>query len=136
MVVDAELEELRKARMVKLMNTTTENTEKPAGVTVPVTDASFEQFVADNKLVLVDAWAPWCGPCRMVGPVLDQIAAEQAGNVTIGKLNVDENRAVSMKFKIMSIPTMLVFKDGTLVDSMVGALPKPQIEAVLKKHMN
>ena len=122
--------------MDELMNQTVENKQKPAGVTVQVTDASFEQFVADNKLVLVDAWAPWCGPCKMVGPVLDKIASEQAGKVTIGKLNVDENRAVSTKFRIMSIPTMLVFKDGTLVDSMVGALPKPQIEAVLKKHMD
>ena len=101
---------------------------------IEVTDDTFESTIADNKLVLVDFWAPWCGPCRMVAPVLDEIAGEHGDKVTIVKMNTDENQAVASKHGIMSIPTMMLFKDGEKIDQMVGALPKPQIMAKLQPH--
>ncbi len=91
------------------------------GSAIEVTDDTFESTITDNKLVLVDFWAPWCGPCRMVAPVLDEIAGEHGDKVTIAKVNTDENQAVASKHGIMSIPTMMLFKDGEKIDQMVGA---------------
>jgi thioredoxin 1 len=85
--------------------------------------------------VLVDAWAEWCGPCRMIAPVLDQLAAESSGRYKIAKLNVDENPRTSAQFGIRSIPTMLIFKNGKLVDQIVGAVPKPAIAARLAAQL-
>ena len=104
------------------------------GNVIEVTDDMFESTIADNKLVLVDFWAPWCGPCRIVAPVLDEIAGEHGDKVTIAKVNTDENQAVASKHGIMSIPTMMLFKNGEKIDQMVGALPKPQIMAKLEPH--
>ena len=94
-----------------------------------VTDQSFEQEVMQTKgrPVLVDCWAPWCGPCRMIAPTLDQLAAESQGRYRIAKLNVDENPQISASFRIASIPTLLIFKDGQLVDRIVGVQPKQAI---------
>jgi len=96
---------------------------------VTITDQTFEREVVQAKgtPVLVDCWAPWCGPCRMIGPILDQLAAESAGRYRIAKLNVDENPQTSARFKIASIPTMLIFKDGQLIDRLIGAQPKQVI---------
>ena len=97
-----------------------------------VTDASFAHDVvaaSSSKLVLVDAWAEWCGPCRMIAPVLDQLAAESNGRYKIAKLNVDENPLTASQFNIRSIPTMLIFRNGKLVDQIVGAQPKEAIAA-------
>ena len=104
------------------------------GKAIEVTGDTFESTIADNKLVLVDFWAPWCGPCRMVAPVLDEIAGEHGDKVTIAKVNTDENQVVASKHGIMSIPTMMLFKNGEKIDQMVGALPKPQIMAKLEPH--
>jgi thioredoxin 1 len=100
--------------------------------TVEVTDASFEEFVSKNKIAVIDCWAAWCGPCNMLSPIVEQLAGEYK-NITFGKLNVDENRKVPMKFGIMSIPTLLYFKDGKLSDKTLGALPKKMLEDRLKK---
>jgi len=96
---------------------------------VAVTDATFEEEVEKSSLpVLLDCWAPWCGPCRMVGPIIDQLAEELDGRIKVAKLNVDESTQTAVKFGIMSIPTMLIFKDGEVVDKLVGAQPKEAIE--------
>ena len=101
-------------------------------ITVPVTDESFTGIVEKGDgLVVVDFWAAWCGPCRMIAPVLEQLAAESGGRYKIAKLNVDENPRTSAQFQIRSIPTMLIFKDGQVVDQIVGAVPKQIIAARL-----
>lgn len=92
-----------------------------------VTDASFAtDVVASDKPVLLDFWAPWCGPCRMMGPVLEELATEYAG-ITVAKLNVDENPQTAMQFDVMSIPTLLVFSKGDVVKKIVGAMPKKRL---------
>lgn len=92
-----------------------------------VTDANFAEIIGDGKPVMVDFWATWCGPCRMIAPLVEELAAEYDGKVVIGKCNVDENQEVPMKYSIRNIPTLLFFKDGELVDRMVGAASKADI---------
>jgi len=113
--------------------------EGGAGVPVDVTDASFLTEVTQAAgVILVDGWAPWCAPCKMVAPILDELAATYAGTVKIAKLNVDENPVTASQYDIRSIPTMMLFREGKLVDRLVGALPKDEIErkllAVLKTN--
>jgi thioredoxin 1 len=88
-----------------------------------------------DKPVLVDFWAEWCGPCRMIAPVIDELAAEYEGKAKIAKLNVDENQQVSMRYGIRSIPTLLIFKNGQVVDQIIGAVPKGVIENKLKLQL-
>ncbi len=101
-----------------------------------LTDQNFEEEVLkSNQVVLVDFWAPWCGPCRIVGPIVEQIAQEYAGKAKVGKLNVDENLITSQKYGIMSIPSLLIFKNGEVVDQMIGAQPKEAITEKLDKAL-
>ena len=96
---------------------------------IDVTDRTFSEAVLnDPGAVLVDCWAPWCGPCRMVAPVLEQLAQEYTGKVKISKLNVDENPVTAANYAVQSIPTMLLFRNGKLINTLVGALPKNEIE--------
>ena len=99
---------------------------------IDVTDDSFDEFVSKNSVVVLDCWAAWCGPCRMLSPIIEELAS-QRDDVLFGKLNVDQNRHIPMKFGIMSIPTLLYFKDGRLVDRTLGVIPKEIIEARLEK---
>jgi thioredoxin 2 len=109
------------------------NDEKP----LIVTDTTFQREVLEaSRPVLLDAWAPWCGPCRMVGPIMEELAAEANGRYRIAKLNVDENPRTAAQFQIQSIPTMLIFKNGQLVERLVGAQPKPAIAARLLTHVS
>ncbi len=105
-----------------------------SGSVATVTDASFQQFTTQGGVVLVDFWAPWCGPCRRVGPVIEQLSGEMP-NVHFGKLNTDENQMTSVQNGVMSIPTIMVYKDGQKVDQIVGAYPKEHFVAALKKHL-
>jgi thioredoxin 1 len=98
-------------------------------------DATFDQDIQGATPVLVDFWAEWCGPCRMVAPVLEQIASEQGDKLKILKLNVDEHPAIAQRFRVMSIPTLMLFKDGRPVDQMVGFRPKPQLMERLRPHL-
>jgi thioredoxin 1 len=101
---------------------------------IELTDDNFDQEVLKSDLpVLVDFWATWCGPCRMVGPIVDELAKEYAGKLKVGKLNVDNNGKTSIKYGIMSIPSLLFFKKGQVVDQMVGAAPKSSFVEKLER---
>jgi len=138
-MLDKEIEQINQRKfdeMLRLQN------EMPAGrpggevgKPVELTDTNFEQQIRSHPVMVVDFWAPWCGPCRLVGPVMEEIASEMAGRVTVGKLNVDDNQRTAMKFGVQSIPTILVFKDGEVVDGMVGAAPKSMIEERIKPYV-
>ena len=93
-------------------------------MTTIATNATFDELLKDEKLVIVDFWAVWCGPCRMIAPILDQISEEMADKVTVVKCNVDDCEDVAMRYRIMNIPTLLFFKNGEMVDRTVGAMPK------------
>ena len=92
--------------------------------TIEITDANFEEVLKSEHPVLVDFWAEWCGPCKMIGPIVEELAGEYEGKAVIGKLDVDSNPEVTMKFGVRSIPTLLIFKDGQIVDKQIGAVPK------------
>jgi thioredoxin 1 len=94
------------------------------GKTVILTDANFDEIINSGKPVLVDFWAEWCGPCKMIGPVVEELAGDYDGRAVVAKLNVDENPQTTAKFGVRSIPTLLVFKGGQIVDKQVGAVPK------------
>jgi len=99
---------------------------------VHANDTNFQALVTENKKVVVDFWATWCGPCRMLAPIIEEIANENQGSLKVGKVDVDEQSELAMKFGIMSIPTLILFKDGKPVAQSLGYKPKAQIEAMFK----
>ena len=126
---DKELETIRKRKLEELKMSG--EISWPAGP-VDLNESELQDFVKKYPRAIVDCWAPWCGPCRMVGPIIDDLAKSFKGKVAFGKLNTDENQKMAMEFGIMSIPTLLFFKNGELVDKQVGAPPRPQLEAKIK----
>ena len=103
---------------------------------IDITDANFENEVLKSQIpVLLDFWASWCGPCKMIGPFIEQLASEYSGRIKVGKVNVDEAEAISSRHGIVSIPTLVVYKDGQIVNQAVGAFPKQNIEALFKDYL-
>jgi len=102
---------------------------------IEATDANFDELINSDKPVLVDFWAEWCGPCKMIGPVVEQLAGEYEGRAIIAKMDVDQNAQVPAKFGIRSIPTLMVFKNGQLIDKVIGAVPKNVLEQKLQAAM-
>jgi thioredoxin 1 len=100
-----------------------------------ITDADFEQVVNSGKPVFIDFWAPWCGPCRIIGPIVEELAPNYEGKAIIAKMNVDENQQVPMKFGVTSIPTLIMFKEGKMVDRAIGAMPKANLQAFIDKNL-
>jgi len=106
------------------------------GKAVEITDANFDELVNGDKLVLVDFWAEWCGPCKMIGPIVEELAGEFEGKAIIGKMNVDLNSVAPVKFGVRSIPTLLFFKNGEVVDKQVGAIPKSVLADKINAQLN
>lgn len=106
------------------------------GKAIELTDSNFDEIVASGKPVMVDFWAEWCGPCKMIGPVVEELAGDLEGKAVIGKLNVDYNPNISAKFGVRSIPTLLFFNNGELVDKQVGAVGKADLLKKLQPHVN
>jgi len=107
-----------------------------SGNILTLTDTDFESHVKAQPFVIVDFWAEWCGPCRVIAPVLEELAGEYGGRLVVGKVNVDENRQTAAKFGIRSIPTLLFFKAGSRVDQVIGAHPKGTIKAKIEQLLN
>ncbi len=131
---DMELEEIRKRKM-KELTTKIKKTKNPETVPVTIDDAHFNEMIQKHPVMLIDCWADWCGPCRMIAPSVDELARDYAGRVTVGKLNVDDNPQTAERFGIMSIPTLLIMKNAAEVDRIIGAVPKQVIEEKLKKYV-
>ena len=135
--VDDELKALRLKRIQELVggDSIIDNGPIYPSKPVPVTDATIQEFISGYPLSVVDCWAPWCGPCRSLAPVFASLARSYKGKIVFGKLNVDENPRSAQMYQTMSIPTLLIFKDGKPVDRIVGALPKQMIEQKLQAHL-
>ncbi len=135
---EMEIQRIKEKKLVEMMQkarTQLETAAKNDGRPILLSDASFSSEISKYPLMVVDFWAAWCGPCRMVAPIIEQLAKEYAGRVAFGKLNVDENPLTSGEFEVQSIPTLLIFRNGEAVDGIVGAVPKYQIESKIKAHL-
>jgi len=136
MAEDEELEEIRRRKLEELARKKKAKSDPvETGVPIEVTDATFNEVIKKSFLVVIDCWAPWCAPCRMVGPIIEELAKDYAGKILFGKLNVDVNQKVPMEHMIMSIPTLLIFKNGQLVDRLVGVMPKKILEPKITKYL-
>ena len=129
-----ELERIRARKMAEL-KTKMKEVKSSGNAPITVDDANFDETVHKYPLMLIDCWADWCGPCRMIAPTIDELARDYAGRVTFGKLNVDENPQTAAQFGVMSIPTLLIMKNAVEVDRIIGALPKQVIEEKLNKYV-
>ena len=123
-----ELEAIRQKKMERLQTMT-------SGEVLILDDNNLAETVREHPFVVLDCWAEWCGPCKMVAPVIEQLAKEYAGRITFAKLNIDENMGTAMKYQISAIPTMLVFRNGEMAGQIIGALPKNHIEQKLQEFM-
>lgn len=126
---DVELAAIRARRLAELQR---ESVAAAPAKPIRVDDSSFDGFVREHPTVVVDCWAPWCGPCRAMGPIIDELAGTWAGKVAFGKLNTDENPRTAARFGVMSIPTLLIFQNGEFVDQVVGLPPRAQLVQMLE----
>jgi thioredoxin 1 len=127
--------EMLKKKLLQKENETVKQNNSTLNKPIQVTDNTFTQIITNHSLVVVDCWAAWCGPCHMIAPIIEALANDYAGKIVFGKLNVDENRRTAIKFEIMSIPTLLVFKNGALVNRIVGALPRQALETQIIRYL-
>ncbi|MGB9622622.1 MAG: thioredoxin [Candidatus Bathyarchaeia archaeon] len=133
---DPELEKLRSRKLRELIDRKRwGNDTPPIDKPLTLTDSNFNEEIAKHHLIVVDFWASWCGPCRMMAPIIEGLAKEYAGRIVFGKLNVDENPATSRKYGIMSIPTLMIFRDGQILDKIVGAVPKTVLEGRILRSL-
>ena len=138
---DEELERIKKRKIEEMMRSVSNRLEKEnqpmktLGKPLDLTDFTFKKFVEENSVAVVDCWAPWCGPCLFVSPVIEELARDYIGKISFGKLNVDQNKKVATQYGIISIPTLLVYKNGKLVDRIVGAMPRQMLEPRIAKHL-
>jgi len=135
---DKELERIKRAKLQEIMKKTKTSFEKERMVLnepIEVTDATFKEIIEKHPLVVVDCWAPWCGPCRIVAPIIEEMARDYAGKILFGKLNVDENPVIAAQYQIMGIPTLLVFNNGKPVDRIIGAMPRQMLEPKITQHL-
>ena len=102
---------------------------------IEITDSNYEQVIGSGKPVMLDFWAEWCGPCRIIGPVVEEMAQDYEGKVVIGKVDVDNNPSITAKYGVRSIPTLLIFKNGEIVDKQIGAVPKSILSKKLEAHL-
>ena len=131
-----ELERIKRAKLQEMKRSTAEKKQKRTwSKPVEVTDATFKETIQNHALVVVDCWAPWCGPCQMVAPVIEAMARDYAGRILFGKLSVDENMEIATQYQVMSIPTLLVFKNAKLVDRIVGAMPRQMLEPKITRYL-
>lgn len=133
-----ELEEIKRKKMQQMkkeMNAPAKPIVELPDKPVVVTDATIDAAASQYPLFILDCWAEWCGPCRTIGPIIEQLAKEMKGKVVFGKLNVDENMQTANKYRISAIPTLMVFKDGKLIDKLVGAYPKPALAAKIQRFL-
>ena len=144
MVEDEELERIKLKKLRELLRDRSvkeepelhgEKEKSPPNKPVDLTDETFKKAVQDNHLMVVDCWAPWCGPCHMVSPIVDELAKDYSGRILFGKLNVDNSPNVARQHGIMSISMLLVFKDGRLVDRIIGAMPRQRLEQRITRHL-
>ena len=133
---DDELEAIKHKKLAELQKqAATKATMSSITEPIVLTDSNFASEVTKYPIMLVDFWAPWCGPCRMVSPIIEQLSREYSGRVAFGKVNVDENQRIAASFGIQSIPTLMIFKGSKAVDIIIGAIPKAQIEMKLKQQL-
>ena len=133
-----ELEEIKRKKMEQMkkeMNISAKPSVDLPDKPVVVTDATIDSAVSQYPVFILDCWAEWCGPCRMIGPIIEELAREMKGKAVFGKLNVDQNMQTANKHRISAIPTLMIFKDGKLIDKLVGAYPKPALVAKIQKFL-
>lgn len=135
---DLELEALRRKRMLELRSMLEKEQEKVEWPSDPVhvADRDFQEFISRYPMVLVDFWASWCMPCRMIAPILDQISGEYEGKAVIAKLDVDHSRKTAEIYRVSSIPTLILFKNGRPVERVTGALPREAVKGLIERHLS
>ena len=132
--LDKELERIKRDKMRKMLGNRTSGDQKhkhhsnPAGKVIDLTDETFMKYIEENRIAVIDCWAPWCGPCKMIAPLMEEFATEYEGKIKIGKVDVDNNQNIAVQFGIRSIPTVLFFKKGKVVDRVIGAYPKSHFQ--------